>query len=321
MKMTYVSLLRILLLNLLSIPLMLHAQDARLHGRTVDTEGNGIPGVNLSLVLVDSMAKAYAEIVYSKSDMNGNYEVKIQGGKYSVQAKYAGFKTSQIVLMINSGSDLEWNFVLSSDEDELDIVVISAGKFEQDLGEVTVSMEVIKPRLLEEKNANSVDEILQQTPGVAIVDDEPQIRSGSGYSFGAGSRVQILMDDMPMISGDAGKPTWDFLPIENLAQIEVIKGASSVLYGSSALSGVINMRTSFPTDKPETKVTLFHGVFSTPQSDSAKYWSGSPMKTGASFVHKRKIGQLDLVIGGYFLGSDGHLGPQKDTVTGAFTNG
>ena len=321
MKMTYVSLLRILLLNLLSIPLMLHAQDARLHGRTVDTEGNGIPGVNLSLVLVDSMAKAYAEIVYSKSDMNGNYEVKIQGGKYSVQAKYAGFKTSQIVLMINSGSDLEWNFVLSSDEDELDIVVISAGKFEQDLGEVTVSMEVIKPRLLEEKNANSVDEILQQTPGVAIVDDEPQIRSGSGYSFGAGSRVQILMDDMPMISGDAGKPTWDFLPIENLAQIEVIKGASSVLYGSSALSGVINMRTSFPTDKPETKVTLFHGVFSTPQSDSAKYWSGSPMKTGASFVHKRKIGQLDFVIGGYFLGSDGHLGPQKDTVTGAFTNG
>jgi outer membrane cobalamin receptor len=41
----------------------------------------------------------------------------------------------------------------------LNTVVISAGKFEQDLGEVTVSMDVIKPRLLEEKNATSIDEI------------------------------------------------------------------------------------------------------------------------------------------------------------------
>lgn len=303
------------------LPFLSDAQETTLRGRVVDSEGTTIPGVTIKATFIDSVPQSAVVILRTKSDLDGNYILSLRPGKYNVEAAFVGYNTSQMIISINADNEIEWNFVLSSDDDELEIVVISAGKFEQDLGEVTVSMEVIKPRLLEEKNANSVDEILQQTPGVAIVDDEPQIRSGSGYSFGAGSRVQILMDDMPMISGDAGKPTWDFLPIENLAQIEVIKGASSVLYGSSALSGVINMRTSFPTDNPETKVTLFHGVYSTPQSDGAKYWSGSPMKTGASFIHKRKIGQLDFVIGGYFLGNDGHLGPQKDTVTGSFSNG
>ncbi|MFM1932647.1 MAG: hypothetical protein RL226_1950, partial [Bacteroidota bacterium] len=195
----------------------------------------------------------------------------------------------------------------------IDIVVVSAGKFEQDLGELTVSMEVLKPNIIENKNTTSVDDVLQQTPGVSIVDNEPQIRSGSGYSFGAGSRVMILMDDLPILSGDAGRPSWGFLPVENLEQIEIIKGASSVLYGSAALSGVINLRTAYPKDEPLTKITSYYGVYSNPQSANAKYWSGQPMQAGIQFLHSRKIGQLDLVVGGNFMGDDGALGPIINT--------
>jgi outer membrane receptor protein involved in Fe transport len=60
-------------------------------------------------------------------------------------------------------------------------------------------------------------------PGVVIVDEEPQIRAGSGFSYGAGSRVQVLVDNVPILSGDIGRPNWSFLPIENLEQVEVIK--------------------------------------------------------------------------------------------------
>lgn len=52
---------------------------------------------------------------------------------------------------------------------------------------------------------------------------------------------QVLVDNVPILSGDVGRPNWSFLPIENLEQVEVIKGASSVLYGSAALSGVVRM--------------------------------------------------------------------------------
>jgi outer membrane cobalamin receptor len=94
------------------------------------------------------------------------------------------------------------------------------------------------------------------------MDEEPQISSGSGYSFGVGSRVAILIDDLPVMSGDIGKVEWSFIPMENIEQIEVIKGASSVLYGSSALSGAINVRTSYPKDKPLTKVVTYTGFHS-----------------------------------------------------------
>ena len=77
------------------------------------------------------------------------------------------------------------------------MVVVSAGRYEQRIEEVTVSMEVVKPTLIQNKNMRNITEAVTQTPGVAIVDNEPQIRSGSGYSFGAGSRVMIMMDDLP----------------------------------------------------------------------------------------------------------------------------
>ena len=66
----------------------------------------------------------------------------------------------------------------------------------------------------------------------------------------------VLVDDMPLISGDAGQVQWKLIATENINQVEVIKGASSALYGSSALNGVINIRTAFPSqvdiDKKQT---------------------------------------------------------------------
>jgi len=70
-------------------------------------------------------------------------------------------------------------------------------------------------------------------------------QGGSGYSYGAGSRVLVLVDDLPLLSPDAGDVKWDYLPVENISQVEIIKGASSVLYGSSALNGIINVRTAY----------------------------------------------------------------------------
>ena len=139
----------------------------------------------------------------------------------------------------------------------LDEVVVSAGKYEQKLSDVTVSMEVINPHQLSSQNITSLDMILEKTSGISILDGQPSIRGGSGFSYGAGSRVLMLVDDLPMISGDAGDIKWNYLPVENVNQVEVIKGASSVLYGSSALNGVINLRTRFPGNDPQSEVTVF----------------------------------------------------------------
>ena len=62
----------------------------------------------------------------------------------------------------------------------------------------------------------------------------------------------MLVDDLPMMAWDGGDIRWNYMPVENINQVEVIKGASSVLHGSSALNGVINLRTRFPDNEPST---------------------------------------------------------------------
>ena len=137
---------------------------------------------------------------------------------------------------------------------ELGLIVVSAGKFEQRIEDVTVSMNVIKPKLIEEKNTTTMEDIIDQSPSVNIIDGQANIRGGSGWSYGAGSRVAVLVDDLPMLTADAGDVKWSFLPVENVEQIEVLKGASSVLFGSSAMNGIINVRTAYPKDTPQTRI-------------------------------------------------------------------
>lgn len=291
---------RFILVASILVASMAQAQQGTLIGVVTDAETNeSIPGVNVVL----SESKGVS------TDIDGKYSIQLAPGNYEVKISYIGYETVIRQTTITADQTTELNIALISKSLDLDIVVVSAGKFEQDLGEITVSMEVLKPNIIENKITTNLDEVLQQTPGVSIVDNEPQIRSGSGFSFGAGSRVMVLLDDLPILSGDAGRPSWGFLPIENVEQVEVIKGASSVLYGSSALSGVVNLRTAYPKGEPETKVSAFYGFYSGPETEEAKYWDGNLMKSGFQFLHSRKIGQWDLVVGGNFMADDGHLGP------------
>jgi iron complex outermembrane receptor protein len=253
----------------------------------------------------------------SNTNADGGFNFSAPSGKYTLVVNLLSY--NEIRKEINLNGPISLKIELEENTEDLNLVVVSAGRYEQNIGEVTVSMEVIQPKLLEDKNVVNIDEILQQTPGVAIVDDEPQIRSGSGYSFGAGSRVQVLVDNIPILSGDAGKPSWGFLPTENVSQIEIIKGASSVLYGSSALSGVINFRTAYPTSTPKTKLTVYHGLYSKPQSQEGFYWERQGMKSGINFSHSQKFGKLDFVFASSMQYDDGHLGPIMDSL-GQFEN-
>jgi outer membrane receptor protein involved in Fe transport len=132
------------------------------------------------------------------------------------------------------------------------------------IGEESVSIDIIKPAALEKQNLNNVSEVLQRSSGVTVVDGQANIRGGSGYSYGAGSRVLLLLDDLPILQADAGFPSWSGLPVENIGQIEVIKGAASALYGTSAMNGIVNVRTAYPTSKPYAKISIFGSVSDNP---------------------------------------------------------
>lgn len=178
----------------------------------------------------------------------------------------------------------------------LETATVTGSKYEQRLSESTVSIDVIKPRLINNINTVEVDEVLQKVPGVQMIDGQANIRGGSGYSYGAGSRVMLLLDDIPALQSDAGFPNWGDIPVENIGQIEVVKGASSALYGSAALNGIIHIRRKKVGPKPETDFALAYTTFADPEDLNKKWWDGdySPYSLNVSVVHRRRVDKVDL---------------------------
>lgn len=280
------------------------AQTTSIKGRVLDERTKeSLIGVNV--VINDSAGTV--------TNIEGDYELKVKPGKYDITFRYLGYETLVLSVEAKENETAILNSSIKEGAKQLGEVVISAGKFEQNINDLTVSMSVIKPALIENKCTVNMQTIVEQTPGVNVMDGQANIRGGAGFSYGAGSRVLIMVDDMPMLTGDAGDAKWNFLPIENLEQMEVIKGASSALYGSSALNGVINIRTAYPKDVPETKVQVFQGVYSRFNRDSINWWdNGNPTTTGASFFHSRKIGNFDLVLGGNIYNDEGYRKFEKE---------
>lgn len=308
----------VLTILLTILPLVFFAQTGRITGKVLDERGEAVIGANVFVKTT--------QLFGVNSDEEGRFDLELPVGTYNLICRMEGMNTDTIQISITEDSVIELNIPLEEISTVLDVIEVKVGKFDRPIEDQTVSIEVLKPKLIESKNTRSIETVLDQTPGLNILDGEPQIRGGSGFTFGVGSKVAVLVDDMPMLSGDAGRPEWGFIPVENISQVEVIKGASSVLSGSSALSGSINIRTAYPTDKPLTKVIAYGGLYSKPSGNAVAWYTDLPIISGVTFLHSRKAKQWDLVFGGNFNYDHGYIGPPRtdslvwaDTITN-FTN-
>jgi outer membrane receptor for monomeric catechols len=116
------------------------------------------------------------------TNAQGFYELKLAPGTYTLLCNMIGYKTFKSKIEIKENESTKLSVFLNDANTALDEVVISAGKFEQKLSEVTVSMEILKPSLIENKNVTSLDVIMNQVPGVTVSDGQASIRGGSGFS-------------------------------------------------------------------------------------------------------------------------------------------
>lgn len=243
----------------------------------------------------------------TNSDIYGAYRMELKPGNYTISFSFIGYTSQSFSIVFAENDTLKKDIYLQPELYELSTAVVSAGKFKQKLSDVTVSMAIIKPDFIESTNTYNMETVIGQIPGVDILDGQANIRGGSGYSYGAGSRVMILVDGLPMLTADVNEVKWNFLPVENIEQVEILKGASSALYGSSALNGVINIRTAYPDAEPATSVNVFSGVYThAKRKELSEWWPSLPIFNGASFSHSRKINDIDLVVGGNVFGDNGY---------------
>jgi outer membrane receptor protein involved in Fe transport len=206
--------------------------------------------------------------------ITGEYMVKVDPGKYKLTISYIGLATQDFDIELAAGDTKEINAELKEEENLMKVVTVTGSKSGTQLAKNTVSVDIVKPTLVENTNATKVDDVVDKVPGVTVVEGQANIRGGAGWSYGAGSRVLILVDDLPFMSADAGLASWRDIPVENIDQIEVLKGAASALYGSSALNGIINIRTGYAKSKPETKISLFQTSFAKPRQRTMPQFFG-----------------------------------------------
>ena len=306
----YIYLLSLSLLSFYAL-----GQRGTLKGKVLDKEdGAFLVGVNI-----------YNENnIGTITDLNGYYSLNLPVGKQKITFKYIGYQKIIKEVFLKENEILDLDIELSDDINQLNEMVISANKYEEKLGNVPISIAIIKPTLIENKATRDAEAIIEQVPGVQINENQASIRGGSGWSYGAGSRVLVMVDGMPMLAGDANDIKWGSIPLENISQIEILKGASSVLYGSSALNGVINIRTQYPKDKPITKINISNGFYMSgygsrkgtsliegdsilDQRDDQTWWDQPRGYVQGNFTHLNKINEHnELVLGGSFMKDQGY---------------
>jgi len=264
------------------------SQNSGIQGIVADSSGAAITGVNVTIEGTNFGAA---------TDAYGKYFIrKLKPGNYILVFSSIGYKTKRIHSEILPDLILKNNVTLEVQPVGLDAVVTSAGKYEQKISELPVSAEVIGPETLDKRNIINLQDAMRYVPGVNMVDDQISIRGSSGYSRGAGTRVMLTLDGLPYYTGDNGDIIWEIVPVPEIQKVEIIKGAASALYGSSAIGGVVNVVTKQITSNPVTYIKTSIGAYDKP-SYSIWDWSGElRTNSGLTVAHSDKIGNFGYIL-------------------------
>lgn len=233
-------------------------------GQVVDENNEPIAGINLRL---DGTSQGAA------SDSEGTYEINgVQKGRYIFVASGVGFETEEKAITINEGEILLVNVRLSASNQELqDITVISSriNKFNREESAYVAKVPVeniknpqvyntISSELLKEQVVTNFDDALRNAPGIfKLWESTGRGGDGAGYYALRGFSVQpTIVNGLPSLTNGSLDP-------QNIERIEVLKGPSGTLFGSSLISygGLINVVTKKPYNYYAGEVSYRTGSF------------------------------------------------------------
>jgi len=202
------------------------------------------------------------------SDQKGYFEIHgLTESQYAIIVSMIGFQTIYLN-GIRPGDD-PLNIFMEHEIYNVDEVVISASRKSQSLSLAPVSVGLITQANLKDLDVKSFDNAFQNINGIQVTHSSGanvqalSIRGSSEVAGGGiGNRVLLLLDGRPAITPESGGALWNLVPLGAIDRIEVIKGAYSSLFGSSAMGGVVNVITKKPDSIAHTDVKLHYGFYS-----------------------------------------------------------
>jgi len=198
-------------------------------------------------------------------DFTGHFKLPhLPLGKNIIVISAVGYKTQEKEVFMEAGKATELFVFLENDLLNLEQVVVTATRSQHYVKDVPVRTEVITAKAIENKNACNIYQALEGTPGVRVENQCQSCNFTMVRMQGLGAEhTQVLINGQPMYSGLAGVYGLQQLSTIDINQIEVVKGAGSALYGSSAVAGAINIITKEPDMIPSTTLDVQLGNFNT----------------------------------------------------------
>ena len=139
-----------------------------------------------------------------------------------------------------------------------DAVIVTATRTSQTANEALASVTVITRKDMERSQAHSVPELLRDVAGIDVARQGGDGKLTSVFLRGTNSnQVLVLVDGVKIGNATSGTVAWEFLPLDEIERIEIVRGPRSSLYGSEAVGGVIQIftRRGTTTMQPRASVT------------------------------------------------------------------
>jgi iron complex outermembrane receptor protein len=232
---------------LLSLPSWLPAQEAvRVHVvvRAGDTPAAG--------------ATVRAEAATVRTDAAGAATLRLAPGERTIAVSKLGFAPQRITLRLRADTTVA--VALEEAAEELEEIVVTSTRTGQRIEDEPTRVEVLTREEVEEKmlmTPGDISMMLNETSGLRVQTTSPSLGGANVRVQGLRGRyTQILSDGLPLYGGQSGALGLLQIPPMDLGQVEVIKGAASALYGSSALGGVVNLVSRRPGEEAARELLL-----------------------------------------------------------------
>lgn len=221
----------------------LAAQDARV---TVRVESGGAPVEGAQVFSGDRGAL---------TDGAGVAVIGLAPGGHMLRIERIGHAAAELRLDLVAGVDTTLTVELEQEAVETEEILVVSSRTERRIEDEPLRIEVVAREEVEEKllmTPGDIGMLLNETAGLRVQPTAPSLGGASVRIQGLRGRyTQILSDGLPLYGGQTGALGPLQIPPMDLAQVEVIKGAASALYGATALGGVVNLISRRPEEERE----------------------------------------------------------------------
>lgn len=271
----------------------------QIKGSITDANGSFVAGAKIV-----ARNQANGEQYSAQTETSGEYVFEnLPSGNYRITAEGKGFSSSSREVALGANANQEIDIALSAGNIS-ESVTVTATRTQVATLDTAVPVTVLSRERLEQKTLNSIGDVFRDLPGTSVVNEgafqvRPRIRGLDS------NRILILVDGERLnnartSTGQSGIEI-GLVDVEQIETLEVVRGAGSVLYGTDALAGTVNIITK---DAPQNRGAGFRfgGTFNGYFSSNEKGRRGNLAVTGASKFFSFRVAQSLERYENYFTG-------------------